>query len=260
MRAIVVKEHHCDMSEAAWLTRDHADLPADFDIFGSVWLNNHVGGWNPYAVDKALLFGARLIGGPTVASYGQLVTMAEAHGDVHPADVLVKTRAPRAPRVVYTLGDDGKCLPEVVECVDVIAKDGTAILATGHLDRREAESLVRMAHARGVERICMTHATHSGASWDQLQALCADTGAVCELIWTEIRSLGEDGADVLRRIGLDHITLSTDSGFYLTPELVETYTYSLAALLKCGLTEDEVARVAHDTPSRLLSLTETTKK
>ena len=257
MRAIVLKDHHADMGDVLWLVRDHAKIKPPFEAHGSLWLNNHVGGWNPWAVDKAILFGTRLISGPTVAAYGQLVTMAKASGSSgeHPADVLVKTaRPPKKASIVYTLDEDGKCRPEVIECLDIIAAAGNVVLGTGHLDKNEVFTLVRTAHKRGVERFCMTHVPITGASIEELRDLCAETGAVCEYMGGQVRRMGEGAADALRTIGLDHVTLSTDAGFYLTPAPTEAYKHGIAALLEAGLSEEEVEQVAHVTPARLLEV------
>ena len=54
MRAIVLKDHLTGMEDSAFLAMAHADVGDDFDVFGSHWLNNQVGGWNVYAVDKAV--------------------------------------------------------------------------------------------------------------------------------------------------------------------------------------------------------------
>ena len=92
MRAIVLKDHLTGMEDSAWLAMAHADVSESFDVFGSHWLNNQTGGWNVYAVDKAVAFGAKLVGAPTLAAYGEKLRQ-EGQG-VHPAELIVKSVVP----------------------------------------------------------------------------------------------------------------------------------------------------------------------
>jgi hypothetical protein len=259
MRAVVLKDHHSDMSDSAWLARRHILPPGSTcKVLGSVWLNNHVGGWNAWAVDRAVLFGARLVGGPTVAAYGQLVSAAgSTHGGAHAADRLVKTRRPpRPPAVVATLDEQGAVRAEVIECLEIIAAAGDVVLATGHLDQREASALAREAASRGVQAISLTHGLMAGFTVDQVAALCQETGARCEFVSQQLAALHEQGEllDVIRTIGVGNVHIGTDAGFHLTPGWTECYTHCLARLLAAGLTEDEVSQMAHVNGATLLSL------
>jgi hypothetical protein len=252
MRAIVLKDHITGMEDSAWLAMAHADLADGFDVFGSHWLNNQTGGWNVYAVDKAVAFGAKLVGAPTLAAYGEKLRQEGA--GVHPAELIVKSVGPMRARVVYTLDDDGRVLPEVVECLDRIAEGGIA-LGTGHLSTQEVWATVRAAHDRGVERICITHAlmTAPAAAVDYHQ-LCTETGAVCEFTTFQVLGLGDALVETLRGIGIEHITLSTDAGLKGTASGVQSYLWMLAKLVEAGFTEEEIDVMSKDVPRRLLSI------
>ena len=258
MRAMVIKDHHAHTEELAWLAQRHADIAAPFEVFGSTWLNNYAGGWNVFAVDRAILFGARIIGAPTVSARGQLAQTESMFGPggQHPADLAVTSvRPPRQPIAVPTLDDRGHVLPEVLECVDLIADAGNVVLGGGHLDQGELFTLVRTAAERGVRRICLTHATlFTSADMEELRELCLETGAVCELSSIEILGWGASLADDIRTLGLENVILSTDAGFFLMPAQVTAYTQMLARLLEAGLTEAEISIGARQVPARLLDL------
>ena len=252
MRAVVLKDHLTGMEDAAWLATAHADLADGFDVFGSHWLNNQAGGWNVYAVDKAVAFGARLVGAPTLAAYGE--KLRQQGEGIHPAEVLVKSVVPMTPRVVHTLDDDGAVRPEVLECLDRIAEAGIAF-GTGHLSTEEVWATVRAAHARGVERICITHALMTApAPPEAYRALCEETGAACEFTTFQVLSLGDALAGTLRGIGVEHVTLSTDAGMLGTAPGVPAYLWMLARLLEAGFAEDEIDVMSKDVPRRLLGL------
>jgi len=252
MRAVVLKDHLTGMEESAWLAMRHADLADTFDVFGSHWLNNQTGGWNVYAVDKAVAFGAKLVGAPTLAAYGE--KLRQQGEGVHPAEIMVKSVVPMRPRVVYTLDDAGGVRPEVIECLDRIAEGGIAF-GTGHLSTEEVWACVRAAHARGVERICITHALMTApAPPAEYRALCEETGAVCEFTTFQVLSLGDALADTVRGIGVEHVTLSTDAGLKGTAPGVPAYLWMLARLVEAGFTEAEIDVMSKDVPRRLLGL------
>jgi hypothetical protein len=252
MRAIVLKDHLTGMEDSAFLAMAHADLADGFDVFGSHWLNNQTGGWNVYAVDKAVAFGAKLVGAPTLAAYGEKLRQAEA--GVHAAELLVKSVVPMTPRVVYTLDEAGAVRPEVIECLDRIA-EGQIALGTGHLSTEEVWATVRAAHERGVERICITHALMTApASPQEYRELCAATGAVCEFTTFQILNLGDALVSTIRGIGIEHVTLSTDAGLKGTSSGVDAYLWLLAKLLEAGFAEEEIDVMSKDVPARLLGI------
>ena len=219
---------------------------------GSHWLNNQTGGWNVYAVDKAVAFGAKLVGAPTLAAYGEKLRR-QADG-VHAAELIVKSVVPMTPRVVYTLDDAGAVRPEVVECLDRIAEGGIAF-GTGHLSTEEVWAAVHAAHERGVERICITHALMTApAPPEAYRELCTATGAVCEFTTFQVLMLGDTLVDTLRGIGTEHVTLSTDAGLKGTSSGVESYLWMLAKLLEAGFAEAEIDVMSKDVPARLLGI------
>ena len=253
MRAIVLKDHITGMEDAAWLARDHADITPPFEVFGSTWLNNQTAGWNVFAVDKAIIFGARLIGAPTLAAFGEF-ERAAASGQ-HAAGLMVKGPAPRPPEVIYTLDEDGAVRPEVLECIDRVVEADNVMLGTGHLSRQEVWAFVHAAHARGAERICITHALMTAdAPADEYRALCAQTGALMEFVAFQILRAGPDAADLVRSVGTENVTISTDAGLAGSASGVDTYTWILTELLRGGITEEEVLTMAHRNPARLLAL------
>jgi hypothetical protein len=253
MRAIVLKDHITGMEDSAWLARDHADIKPPFEVFGSTWLNNQTAGWNVFAVDKAIVFGARLIGAPTLSAFGEF-ERAAAKGQ-HAAGLMVKDLAPRAPEVIYTLDDDGAVRPEVLECIDRVVETDNVMLGTGHLNKQEVWAFVQAAHERGAERICMTHALMTAdAPPEEYRELCGRTGARMEFVAFQILGLGADAPPLLRSYGVENVTISSDAGLFGVPTGVEAYTWILAELLRGGMTEDEILTMTQRNPAQLLHL------
>ena len=160
MRAIVVKDHHTATYAQAWLANKYAPIAnRPFDVFGSIWLNNFTGGYNVYAVDGAINLGTRLVCCPTLASPADIAKRAASGYSTQPPDpTLIKAdQIPEARRPIHTLGDDGKVLPEVIECLDRVAEAGNVVLGTGHIGRPEVWAVTRAARERGIKRIHMTH-------------------------------------------------------------------------------------------------------
>jgi hypothetical protein len=258
MGGIIIKDHHLPMEAVAWLARKYANIRDDFEVHGSTWLNNHVGGWNIYAVDNAIAFGARLIAAGTVSVSNDIAIRSKrAHKTQPPDPSLIKvTQMAESLHPVETLDEDGNVLPEVIECLERIAEAGNVIFGTGHLSNHEVFTVVREARHRGVERINMTHIrVNDETPPEAWRAFCNETGAKAEVTPVKLRvdRLAEF-ADMVRRVGVEHVTFATDAGFVLTPKPFDYYRMGLGFLLAGGLTEDEVAMVAQSNQRELLGL------
>lgn len=133
MRAVMLKSHVFSTAERAWLLNR---MYPDFRVFGSITLNESVGGLNPRAVEAALKLGAAQVWMPTLSA-------ANHHAHLGGGGSL-------------TVLADRKLRPEVLEILKAIAA-ADAILATGHLSPAETEVLVDAALEIGVSRVSLTH-------------------------------------------------------------------------------------------------------
>lgn len=258
MGGIIIKDHHLPMEAVAWLARKYAKMRPGFEMHGSTWLNNHVGGWNIYAVDNAIAFGARLIAPGTVSVSADIEVRSKRQFKTQPPDPsLIKvTQMAESLRPVHTFDADGKILPEVVECLERIAEAGNVILGTGHLSNEEVFAFVREARKAGVERINMTHIRiNDEYPPERWRELCNETGAKAEITPVRLRvDRLDEFADHFKGVGVEHACFGTDAGFILSPKPWEFYRIGLGFMLAGGMTEDEVAMVAQTNQRELLGL------
>ncbi len=259
MRAIVVKDHHTATYAQAWLANKYAPIPnRPFDVFGSIWLNNFAGGYNVYAVDGAINLGARLVSCPTLSTPTDIAKRAGSGYSTQPPDpTLIKAdQIPEARRPIHTIGDDGKVLPEVIECLDRVAEAGNVVLSTGHLGKDEVWAVVRAARQRGVERILMTHVqTYTRATAEEVRELCEETGAFAEVTGVNFSRISkEESKALVEAIGPEHIAYGTDAGIVISPHPAQFYLQGIGYLLDAGVSESQLTQMLCRNQSQLLDL------
>ena len=133
MRAVVLKCHHgCTCGRAFLLNR----MFPDFRVFGSIVLNDTVGGFNCRAVESALRMGATQIWMPTKSAANHQKHLGGRGG--------------------FTIFNGAKLRDDVRTILRQVA-EADAILATGHLSPEESRVLIEEARAAGVKRISVTH-------------------------------------------------------------------------------------------------------
>ena len=62
----------------------------------------------------------------------------------------------------------------------------------------------------------------------------------------------EDFAAGLRRLGPENALISSDCGQLHNPTSIEAYRLTIQLLLEEGFSEDEIRRMFHENPARLL--------
>ena len=147
-KAVVVKNHYMPSMGFTRVIQDHyPDI--NILIFGSLVLNNSVGGLNPQAVEKAIHFGAKLFWLPTIS--------ASHHHKKHKAAGFPKQKP--TPRVKDTpiecLDSNGRLTSSLEEVLSVLADHPDVVLATGHVSPQEVNAVVHRAKELGIQRIIM---------------------------------------------------------------------------------------------------------
>jgi hypothetical protein len=157
---------------------------------------------------------------------------------------------------------DGRLVPEAEEVLRLVAEVG-AVLATGHVTREE-----HFAVARGLPpgaRLVVTHALAGQvgcwaadppdvASLRELAGLGAtiEFSAYSCVLGERSRRTPEAVAAAIRAVGPERCVISTDLGPAGLPHPVEGLSRFAAALLRCGLGETEIRRMAVANPADLL--------
>jgi len=257
MAGYVIKSHYFTSSSWAKVANDR--FP-DCQTFGSIVLNNSVGGMNAFAVDAVARDGGKVVWFPTVDTVAAIKTtenIEEGGRRPHWLDILLSLQADGITlQPVQLLDDDGKVLPEVIEVLDVIARYDM-ILCTGHISVREAKEVLKMAHERGVQRIVCTHVDSKLCFYqieEQLEVIkkygaymehCANSCTTGKVPWDVCLAQ-------IKAIGCEHIVISTDLGQakhkYPDEGLLDFANW----MLENGISETDVRKTIRDNPRQLL--------
>ena len=150
MRAVVLKCHHGYTSDRMHFVRK---MVSGIDMYGGVVLNNAVGGINPFAVEAAISYGAKVVWFPTLSAKNHLDQMGAPEFG---SSMSQKKKRKTIEKPITVLDEKGGLIPEVYEVIDLIAEHDI-LLATGHLSIPEARLVIKAAKERGVRRIEVQH-------------------------------------------------------------------------------------------------------
>ena len=246
MRAIVIKNHSYPTTPLAILVRQ---LVPEVAVFGSVCLDDDIGGLNSDALEKHADMGARVVWMPTFSSANSRPAMRKLglklEGD---GFSIIDTR--------------GRVVPEIEKILYIIKTHGM-VLASGHISPQESLALVKRARAVGVEKIVITHPSDAefvvqAHSVGQLQRL-AGMGAFIEqtfvtMLPTEWSHPPGPRIKAMREIGFEHCIMSTDLGQFWNLPPAEGMRLFMATLLRNGVSQSEIEMMVKKNPARLLSL------
>ncbi|MBI3209134.1 MAG: hypothetical protein HYZ37_09580 [Candidatus Solibacter usitatus] len=239
-RGLVLKNHY--ESTAAWAAMARAQTPG-IEVFGGIALNRTVGGVNPAAVERM----TRVQGG-----YGKVVWMPTFDAENH-------VRVTKESRPFVSVSRGGKLLPEVLEVLDIIAKN-KMVLATGHSSPEESLILIREARKRGAAGIVVTHPLikYAGMNTAQMKE-AAHLGAMLEFVCNAVLGINKEWEpDVyvrsMREVGFANIVLSSDYGQKGNPLHPDGMVEIFRLLRARGVTEAEINLMAKQNPSKLLGM------
>ncbi len=236
--ALVLKCHYGCTSERAWLLNE---IQGDVRVLGGIVLNHQAGGFNPHAVEAAILMGATQIWMPTKSAANHQEHLGGDGG--------------------LTILQDAKLRTEVLDILKQIA-DADVVLATGHLSPEESRVLVEEALALGVERISVTHPEWGVTAVPvDVQEKMAESGKVyferCLVsVQPDIpkRVEFEGIVQQIRNVGVDTTIVATDYGMpqYATPAAgLRDY---IERLISAGFSAYEIRQMTCDNPRKLLKL------
>jgi Family of unknown function (DUF6282) len=253
MRGIVTKNHEFITNDRAYLVRQ---VVSGVEVFGGITLNGSVGGLNPVAVDNMIKF---------TGGCGKIVWLP-THDAAHHKAFFTKKPDAGGIRVI---DGSGNVVPELKKILELVSK-ADIIFATGHVSPREVLVSVKAAKEVGVRRVLVTHALQSPGelSLDDIKR-CVEMGAFIEHVylatlmgpkahlewmrgWRYVSI--EMYAQTIKAIGAQHCVLSSDLGQYLNPTPTDGLKEFILALVKQGITNEEINWMARKNPARLLGL------
>jgi len=259
MKALAFKDHHTTTAVRVSLARKF--VPDGLTLIGGIVLNYAVGGFNPEAVEQALLLGARIIWMPSMDSS---LTIEKVHVSQETPWLLpfVKLHQPEKGLTVlneWPSGEDIK--PEVKQILKLIAEND-AILDTCHLSAYESARLIDEALNIGVKRIIVTHPNCSvnPMTINEQKDLVAKGDHIylsyaflpCMPLFD--RQHPKVIAEMMHAVGFDHCLIFSDFGQMVNPPPVEGYKMFIANLLAVGVSEEDIKKIASNNPSLLLEL------
>lgn len=256
MAGYAIKSHYFCTSERALLINK---LFPECDAVGSITLNSSVGGINPMAVEMAGRSGAKIVWFPTCDSAHELKHVFD--GDANKklpywVQILIQMKEEGVESPAITIIDEGKELKrEALDVLDIIAKH-QMVLATGHVSHEEAFALVKEAHARNVKNIIITHVDFPTTFYTvEEQKELLRYGAYMEHCYTTFATGKvefEETCEQIKKIGADHVILSTDLGQKTAKYPDEGLLEFACMLVSHGISEEEVRKMVYTNPRKLL--------
>ncbi len=247
MRAIVLKSHQYPTTALAIIV---SQLVPGVTVCGSICLDYEVGGLNFHALESSAKLGAKVVWMPTFSAKNSIGVMARMSGK------------PAAGEGISLLGPKGQLVPEISKILSII-KEHDMVLATGHISPAETFAVVEAARAVGIWKVVVTHAMDAQfvdkpLSLEDQQRL-AKVGAFIEycggsLLPTGARHDPAHVVEVMKTVGTEHCIMSTDLGQIMNPPPAEGMRIFMAALLRKGISAEDIELMAKVNPAKLLGL------
>lgn len=251
-RAIVAKCHYHDTTTDI-LAMEPLLAGLKVQVFGGIALNSQNGGLNPFAVDRSLKMGGKIIWFPTISSKAHLCHAA--HDEQVQAHF--QPRGMMQSEEISIFGDDGDLKPEVHQIIGQ-AKEAGALISTGHLGPEPAKALVEAAVAAGHNQLILSHPNFVVEVERQQAAQLAGLGATIEhelgMYYNERRFKIAELVEWINFIGPEHTSLGSDLGQVNNPLPIEAYKQIVGSLLDSGIKEKDVQLMIRDNPARLIGL------
>ncbi len=253
MRGLVLKNHVTMTADRAVLVMK---MVPGIEIFGGIVLNNAVGGINPAAVEWM----HRMSGGR-----GKVVWLPTFDSDMH-----IKTLVdPKGSGIEVAPG--GVVTQPVEAVLKIIARENL-VLATGHIHAEEVMAVVRRARGAGREKhprhACADqhprpdHGAGEGSRADGcvhrvlLPAVDDRAGRAARVDEALEEGNAEGRGERGRRIGANHVVLSTDLGQHANMTHPDGMEDMITGLLKEGVPQADVDLMVKTNPAKLLGLEE----
>jgi hypothetical protein len=254
MRGFVLKDH--DMSttgRAHYIDRMFPEV----EPYGALVLNRSVGGLNPYVVESAIHYGAKVIWMPSNHSKWH-----SDYYDMPDYPALGRSQKQLPGEGVTVLDPDGHLKPEVLTIVELVAQHGVA-LATGHLSLPEIRALQDAVLEHGEVRFLVTHANWALCKLeleDQRELMAK--GAYLEYVASSCVSLDFMDQDVaelaswIKEFGGERLVFGSDLGQFGGPSHPEGMRMLLASLLAQGVEYSDLEKMTKTNPAAVIGLEE----
>ena len=254
--AIITKDHDYSSVMTSWLINKH-NPELKTKVYGSIVLNNVIGGLNPYAVEHTAAMGGKVCWLPTLTAENHF-RWEKASGWVHPAS----TTKIRPATVVRIMTENGEVRDDVKEIIDICVKNDMA-MASGHLHISETWKVFELAKKRGMTRMVVTHPEEIvDASLNDVKGLAA-MGAMIEhsncMFLDGCKFQHAKAEDLVKHIeaaGVDNTMFASDLGQVgkgcFHPH--EAFRRSIKICLDAGYSDEDIAKMVGGNAARVLGI------
>lgn len=251
-RAILVKCHYHDT-----VTDILAMAPLleglNVRVFGGIALNSQNGGLNPYAVNRSVKMGGKMIWFPTISSRAHLDHAARNSATQNHFQPMGMMQS----QEVSVFDDGGDVKPVVHEIIGQ-AKEAGACISTGHLGHDAARAVVEAAAAAGHTQVVVSHPNFIVGIGRQQAAELAALGATIEhdiaMYYDDKHFALPELLEWINLIGPEQTSLGSDLGQVGNPLPIDGYKQILGKLLDSGIPEKAIRLMVSDNPGRLIGL------
>ena len=257
MAGYAIKSHYFCTAERAKLINE---LYPKCQAFGMIWLNNSVGGINPYAVELAGRDETKIVGFPTVDTENSITKTFTLPPEKRGfwSRIIVEMKEDGIELKPVQVSKDGKLLPEVYDVLDIIAKYDM-ILATGHLSVEDCLLLTKTAKERKVDRMICTHVSSPGSGYAvEYQKEMLKLGCYmehCTNGWSSGKIPFEEMVSQIKAVGIDRCVINTDLGQPKNKYPDEgLYDFCTKLVEECGFSETEIRNTIVNNPKALLGI------
>lgn len=248
-RAIVLKSHHGTTMNRAFLCNEHNRIlhqgDNHFTMFGSITLNDAVGGLNPVATETALKMGAKVIWLPTTGAANHHRAYGKEGG-------------------IECLDGDGNVTPAVEKIIS-LAKEYDVVFGTGHISAQEIFKVVERARNMGLRKIVVTHPEFwvVGLTHEDQVRLVQDYDVILERCYAQplgtwekksYKSNLEDNLKIIQEVGYRNVMVDTDGGQVENPNWEIAMAEYMQYLVDHGVSQEELDYMTKQIPYHLLGI------
>lgn len=210
--------------------------------YGSIVLNNFVGGLNPDSVEMCVRLGAKAVWLPS-------------HDSAHHARVLGEEGG------IELLDENDRPVKKLCEVIEIVAANDL-ILDTSHAGTKERFIVVEEAKRMGVKRFAITHPNWNVTKMTLEQEVeMGKMGAYIGLFaYGDIPNFNNPNCDpmymleCIRAVGPDHCIIASDLGTVVNVHPVEGMKLFTRILLACGVSKADIRKMCVDNPKYLLGI------
>lgn len=257
-RAFITKDHYFPSMMTALQANSLLEGKVRTKAYGSLILNNSIGGINLKAVDAACALGVKYISMPTISAANHIRYYAGRSFIGAKGMVLDETP-------ICWVKEDGSLTEDAEGVLTFLSKlDEAPVLATGHGSREEQAAVVNRACELGVP-VLVNHPYYGFDARAEDLIAWAKRGAYIEL--TAITFLPDKKTplgfvgdlafmqELFQNIPIDHFVIDSDMGQRIFESPVEgIYKFAQVLMNDYGFKKEELDVMLKQTPAKLMHL------